>query len=76
MSEEMNISFGSFYKRASFWRNRKKMNKRGCGGVAPVEWQNLQKCGRIYKKCIRGRFALAGMEDFSYICHIFFNLRQ
>jgi hypothetical protein len=32
MSEEMNISFGSFYKRASFWRNRKKMNKRGCGG--------------------------------------------
>jgi hypothetical protein len=29
--EEMNISFGSFYKRASFWRNRKKMNKRGCG---------------------------------------------
>ena len=41
--EEMNISFGSFYKRASFWRNRKKMNKRGCGGHAPAEWQNLQK---------------------------------
>jgi hypothetical protein len=31
---------------------------------ASVEWQNLQKFGRIYKKCIRGCFALAGMEDF------------
>jgi len=42
-AREKDRYFGSFYKRASFWWNRKKMNKRGCGGHAPAEWQNLQK---------------------------------
>ena len=32
-AREKDRYFGSFYKRASFWRNRKKMNKRGCGGT-------------------------------------------
>jgi hypothetical protein len=43
----------------------KSTGERGSGRI-------YKNSGRIYKKCIRGRFALAGMKNFLYICLVFF----
>ena len=68
-AREKDRYFGSFYKRASFWRNRKKMNKRGCGGHAPAASGRIYKnSGRIYKIFTCRPKKLAGFDVFSYIC--------
>ena len=67
--EEMNNSFGSFYKRASFWRNRKKMKIGGTGGTLPPRSGKIYKnSGKIYKIFTCRPKTLAGFEDFAYFC--------